>query len=687
MSLLVQHQQSLFTLTQPICLALQQLCAAGVVVVLELHSTLPLVREHRLSDKAAAALRGLDLLVVHKLDDVNHLMGLGLVERVMCLPLGVSTLPPDAPLPQRAEWGLAADDLVLGCFGFLLPHKGLDAAIASLPKLARSSGRRVKLLAVTAALDERSQQTLADCKALAEQLGVAQDVVWVTDFLPIQECLRLLSLADFQLFVYGPTRESASGAVTVGLATHKPVLVSPQPIFSDLADCTWRLDGNSADDVVTGVMRLLSEPHSVQGLLTAQERWLQERAWSHLSSRLRAAVSGLRGDRLSMQGEVLPDATRQRQLLVDVSEIVLRDGGTGIQRVVRNVLQQWLQNPPAGYAVRPVRAEKGGAYRYATTFMAPAATAEANLSGTPVRVGLGDIFVGLDLSAHLFPEVEKELRAWRLAGVRVCYVVYDIIPLLMPEVTTPEMHAAFAAWMQGLRREADRLVCISAAVADEVRLWLCGHTAEGALPELSSFHLGADWPAPNDEGKDAKALPPALHNPQARPTLLMVGTVEPRKGHRQALDAFELLWAQGTDVALVIVGRQGWMVEALCERLRAHPEQGRRLFWLERADDVVLEQLYRHCSGLLAASEAEGFGLPLVEAAQRGLPIVARALPVFKEVAGAHAFYFVGKEPQALADALQQWLELHASKRAPDSRGMRWQSWRASAAQLLEAVL
>jgi glycosyltransferase involved in cell wall biosynthesis len=168
---------------------------------------------------------------------------------------------------------------------------------------------------------------------------------------------------------------------------------------------------------------------------------------------------------------------------------------------------------------------------------------------------------------------------------------------------------------------------------------------------------------------------------------LMVGTVEPRKGHNQAIDALELLWERDVNVALVVVGKPGWMVETLCQRMRDHPERGRRLHWLEQADDTVLAQLYRHCTGLLAASTAEGFGLPLIEAAHFGLPIVARALPVFKEVAGDHAFYFEGSDPQALARALDKWLELHGNGQAPSSREMTWQTWETSAAQLLEAVL
>ena len=127
------------------------------------------------------------------------------------------------------------------------------------------------------------------------------------------------------------------------------------------------------------------------------------------------------------------------------------------------------------------------------------------------------------------------------------------------------------------------------------------------------------------------------------PMFLMVGTVEPRKAHGDALEAFEQLWADGVDVNLVIVGKQGWMVETLAARLRSHPMRGSRLFWLEAASDEMLERLYAGASALIAASHGEGFGLPIVEAARHGAGVIARDLAVFREVAGDHALYFSGE--------------------------------------------
>ncbi|MBL3940675.1 glycosyltransferase family 4 protein, partial [Bacteroides thetaiotaomicron] len=76
-----------------------------------------------------------------------------------------------------------------------------------------------------------------------------------------------------------------------------------------------------------------------------------------------------------------------------------------------------------------------------------------------------------------------------------------------------------------------------------------------------------------------------------------------------------------------------------------------RLNWLQDIDDAALADLYARVDGLLFASEGEGFGLPIVEAAQHGLPLLLRDLPVFREVAGEHATYFSASDGTGLASS------------------------------------
>ncbi|NEK73604.1 MAG: glycosyltransferase family 4 protein, partial [Xanthomonas euvesicatoria] len=134
-------------------------------------------------------------------------------------------------------------------------------------------------------------------------------------------------------------------------------------------------------------------------------------------------------------------------------------------------------------------------------------------------------------------------------------------------------------------------------------------------------------------------------------------------------------------------GKKGWMVDELCEKLETHPQLHRNLFWLSSASDELLEKLYQACTCLIAASEGEGFGLPLIEAGQRRLPILARDIPVFREVAGEHATYFAGHTPVEIASAIEKWLELHTQNAHPRTDELSWLTWAQSADQLAAALL
>lgn len=386
------------------------------------------------------------------------------------------------------------------------------------------------------------------------------------------------------------------------------------------------------------------------------------------------------------------------QLLVDLSMLVEKDDKSGIQRVVRSVLNSLRRAPPAGFRVEPVY-DAGGHYAYARQFdagpsaapaPAPAGDADADGDGAkaePVAMRPGDIFLGLDLCPNHVPANTALYADMRRHGVKVYFVVYDLLPILHPELFNPGAKPWFERWLATAAGAADGLLCISRAVADELLAWIeHAEIRRADALQVGYFHLGADIeasaPSFGVTPEEAALLEPIAR----RPSLLMVGTLEPRKMHAQALDACELLWQRGVELNLVIVGKPGWLTEQLAARLAGHPERGRRLFWFERASDETLRELYRRGAALLAASLAEGFGLPLIEAAQHRLALIARDIPVFREVAGRHAHYFSGTEAAPLAESLEAWLALRARGQAPAPDGMAWLSWAEASAQILRVI-
>jgi glycosyltransferase involved in cell wall biosynthesis len=375
----------------------------------------------------------------------------------------------------------------------------------------------------------------------------------------------------------------------------------------------------------------------------------------------------------------------KHQLLLDLSVLVQQDDKSGIQRVVRNVLNALLQQAPPGFEVQAVY-DAGGHYAYAHSFLhGSAPSAERDL---PLAVQAGDIFLGLDLCPLQVPRNGAIYEDLRRHGVALYFLVYDLLPINQPEMFLAGARHIYNTWLDAASRAADGLVCISRAVADDVLAWQ-EHTQvpHAATLNVGYFHLGRDLPLAAADGALSDDEQAVLAQLAQRPALLMVGTLEPRKMHAQALEAFELLWQRGSDASLVIVGKAGWMQNQLEQRLRSHAEYGRRLFWLEGASDQALQQFYQRSAALLAASAGEGFGLPLVEAAAYGLPVIARDLPVFREVGGEHAYYFDGGNALRMAAAIEHWLTLHAAGSAPSSRAMPTLTWQQSTAQLLDVIL
>ena len=382
--------------------------------------------------------------------------------------------------------------------------------------------------------------------------------------------------------------------------------------------------------------------------------------------------------------------TPMRQLLVDVSVIHQSDARTGIQRVVRSLLLQLIAAPPSGFLVCPVFATRRHGYCHAApSFLAEPDEPPQGL-GAPVTVQGGDLFLALDLAAHLLPRHQAQVLGWKKSGVAVHVVVYDLLPLQHPQWFNKTTTRNFKRWIRWVAVYADNAICISDSVKLELTAWL---SSKFGLPDTtlpaSTMVLGADIEASAPSGglpTDAGFLLARLRN---TPAVLMVGTLEPRKGHDQALAAFEHLWKAPNPAApaplLVIVGRPGWKTEALQEQLRTHPQAGKRLFWFENISDEFLLRMYTACRGVLVASRAEGFGLPLVEAALHGKPVLARDIPVFREIEVAGVSYFNGETPLGLATTINQWLQ-RVGAALPGRACAKLPTWQLAAVQLTHAL-
>ncbi len=194
-------------------------------------------------------------------------------------------------------------------------------------------------------------------------------------------------------------------------------------------------------------------------------------------------------------------------------------------------------------------------------------------------------------------------------------MVHDVIPLDYPGFTRPDTAKRFEDELKATARACDALIYNSADSAARTIRWL---DKWGLYPAPLPILLGVE------------PLPAPLKAPLAEPpAFIMLGTIEPRKNHQLLLD----IWAD-IPAELHIVGQRGWQNERVFNMLDTSPLIGKTIFEHSRLDDRALASQLASARALLFPSFAEGFGYPLIEALQMGIPVIASDLPCFHEIAG-----------------------------------------------------
>lgn len=621
----------------------------------------------------------------------------------------------------RERLGIAQDAFLVCSFGLLGLTKLNDRLLSAW--LASSLGAEPDGLLVF--VGELGDDPYAmQLRQAIERSGLA-DRIRITGWVDVETFRGYLAAADLAVQLRTLSRGETSGAVLDCMSYGLPTIVNANGSMADLPpEGVWRLPDEFSDAQLIQALQALYADESARVALGKRARQLIETvhsparcAWLYADAierfvarakadqqRLAAALAPLGAypsrDALQALASRLPPsqpAIHQPQLLLDITATCRLDRQTGIERVARALTLALLANPPAGIRVEPVYLSDCGGrwhYRYACQYTAHLLGLPAATSDYAVDACAGDRLIALDISGDSFVAATREglFERMRADGVSTRMLLHDLLPVTRPELFPARAPAHFHAWLQAVVR-LDGAVCVTRTVADELRYWM-RIEARWRLDQfrIDYSHHGADLAssAPSS-GLPAEAEALVQRLSQA-PSILMVGTLEPRKGYSQALAAFDELWARGVEVNLVIVGHEGWRelpdaerrsIPALVHTLREHAQLGRRLFWLDGISDEYLERVYGCCRGLLAASEDEGFGLPLIEAAQHGLPILARDIPVFREVAGDHARFFQADEPIALAQAMQDWI---ADGFTPASRGLPWLTWKQSAANLVRIL-
>ena len=128
----------------------------------------------------------------------------------------------------------------------------------------------------------------------------------------------------------------------------------------------------------------------------------------------------------------------------------------------------------------------------------------------------------------------------------------------------------------------------------------------------------------------------------ARPFVLCVGTLEPRKNHTLLFQVWRRLVAKhGADKVprLVLVGRVGWYMEDFMRQLKATGYVEKTVVHLQGITNAELSELYDSCLFTAFPSFSEGWGLPITESLARGKVCVCSNVTSMPEAGGDHALY------------------------------------------------
>lgn len=189
-----------------------------------------------------------------------------------------------------------------------------------------------------------------------------------------------------------------------------------------------------------------------------------------------------------------------------------------------------------------------------------------------------------------------------------------------------------------------------------------------------------DLPQSGSAG-DGTALPPG-----EEPFFLFVGSLLPRRRVDLAIQALALLpW----EYRFVLVGEPDVAKYVPLKQIAQQCGVADRVQCLGYVSETELDDLYRRAVAVVSPSTYEGFGLPVLEAMTRGVPVVAWDIPVMREVAGDAAVLVQSGDVPGLAQVLRRLGTDRAERRALGEAGKRRArsfSWHRSAAAFL-AVL
>jgi len=518
---------------------------------------------------------------------------------------------PEALLALRQELGFSKDDIVITTFGHIAWTKWSDRLLEAIIQSPLSENSHVFLIF---AGDISKDEFGIQLKEAAKKSGLGNRIR-ITGYLTDTDYEKYLRVTDIGVQLRTKSRGGTPKGVLDCLAYGVPVIVNNEASYRDYPDdVVIKLAPDPlVSEISNKILDLIDTPYRLakyarEGLhyieknhhpeicaaeyAVAIHEFMKRREHAKPLNLVKAFAPGLatckniESAKISVKkwlSNMPVHSFKRRRLFIDVSHIAQSDPQTGISKVVKEIVRALYCIKRPGFEPVAVVLNDGNlvfAQKWLDSLglLLPHEITDSN--NETVVFKEGDILLMLDSSWAIYTEFHSIFKSARLAHVPVITAVYDLLPLKLPvNCIVDGGREWFRGWFHDAISSSDGLVCISRAVADEIIDYLKQNSLQEEIKGIGYWHLGSNFKRDGNLSISKRYLKEL----KSTKYLLMVGTIEPRKCHALALEAMEKLWKDDFELSLCIVGKEGWMVEPLMERLRTHSLLGKRLFLFERA--------------------------------------------------------------------------------------------------------
>ena len=285
----------------------------------------------------------------------------------------------------------------------------------------------------------------------------------------------------------------------------------------------------------------------------------------------------------------------------------------------------------------------------------------------PINPKQGDV---LYLCDYLFGQVDvlSAAKNYKRQSSNIVTLFYDLIPITHSELFSgQEFVTKFQQQLPLIADLSKKLITISETSKREFnRIY-----KDNNIPV--EVHLLAS------EFKSTQPFGSFHHLEPGKKLFLSVGTLEPRKDYITILNALEQVWRKGKNYEFLIIGKDCWGSQHIKRKINELQSNGFPVAWEKNADDDYLTKSYASSTAVICASQAEGYGLPLIEAQQFHKHVIASDIEVFRELKSPNITYFKQGNAESLAEILDEF-------EPPKFTNMKIQNWQQYTNDILASL-